>query len=189
MGGLDASTTKVVYLASAELYDPTTGKFSPTGSMAHGRGALTATLLLDGRVLIAGGYGKLDEVYEPATGKFAATGSMVVARGYHTATLLHDGRVLIAGGEDFTFLSEAELFDPTTGKFSRTGSLEGCHPGNAADHSFGLRRTRRRGGPDRGPFSRRLNCTTRRAAGSLRSVPWPTLATATTRHRCPTGAS
>jgi hypothetical protein len=127
----DATTSKA--LASAELYDPKTGTFGPTGSMAVARALHHAVLLKDGRVLVEGGWSASGdtaaaELYDPATGTFSPAGSMPEARIYDTATLLPNGRVLIAGGTgaggvDPSVPATAELYDPATGAFSETGSM------------------------------------------------------------------
>ncbi len=125
-------------VATAELFDPKTGTFSVTGSMGVPRVNQTATLLADGRVLIAGGYFNSEalasaELYDPKTGTFSPTGSMSVPRGQHTATLLADGRVLIAGGDDAAHASAtAEIFDPKTGTFSATGPMTTARTGASA---------------------------------------------------------
>jgi len=98
------------------------GAFAPTGNMTMPRGGHSATLLLSGKVLIAGGGSASAELYDPSTGIFTATGSMLTARGWHTATLLYDGRVLVAGTDN-----TPELYDPATGTFAATGAYAGTY--------------------------------------------------------------
>src|SRR2546427_4320931 len=96
----------------------TAGTFVATGNMIGARCCHTATLLADGRVLIAGGFRvsvlASAELYDPATGSVTATGSMITARSDHRATLLPDGKVLIAYGSDQkgNGLISPELYDP-----------------------------------------------------------------------------
>jgi hypothetical protein len=107
-----------------------TGSIHPISSMLVDRAAHTATLLLNGKVLITGGFGQGDngyrknaELYDPTANQFSPTGEMSVARCCHSATLLPDGKILIAGGFNGQYLDNAELYDPATGTFSLTGRL------------------------------------------------------------------
>jgi large repetitive protein len=124
-------------VAGAELYDPSTGTFTATGNTATWS-AHSATLLADGRVLIAGGYGiggalsRRAELYDPDTGTFTGTGEMTTARLGFGATRLMNGKVLFLGGEAARppFLADltAELYDPATGAFTPTGTFVGAGP-------------------------------------------------------------
>ncbi len=112
--------------ATAQTQSP--GTFAATGSMVTARAGHSATLLLNGRVLIAGGDQTAfpisqpitAELYDPAAGAFTATGKMTTSRTRHTATLLADGRVLIAGGSPDL---SAEIYDPSRGTFEATGNM------------------------------------------------------------------
>lgn len=120
-GGVIPSGISWQGLQEAEIYDPTSGAFTTVANMNVVRAFHTATLLANGKVLVAGGGyptgGNTAEVFDPATGLFTSTGTMSVARSNHTATLLANGKVLIAGG------GTADLYDPATGLFTPTGPM------------------------------------------------------------------
>ncbi len=123
LGGVTG--TALAETSSAEIYDPVTDSFSTLSvTMTRARAFHTATLLGDGRVLVAGGTvpgsggafsSRTAEIYDPAAGTFTALPDMAAYRAGHTATLLGDGCVLLAGGHgtDRTL----EIFDPRTDTF------------------------------------------------------------------------
>lgn len=157
-GGL-ADVYKSTILDTAQLFDPVTETFTPTGHMAVPRWRHSMTTLTDGRVLVAGGEGRADdsqpsgdpippyyrsdaEIYDPKTGKFIPTGAMSQVRGQTVAVPLPDGRVVVlprwgtfsgtpvevSGAPtryDPSSPVPVEIYDPTTGTFAPGGTTSG----------------------------------------------------------------
>ena len=130
-GGIRCDEPEREAIKAAEIYDPS-GQFGRVGAMSVARVCHSATVMKNGKVLIAGGASALSngvalesaEIFDPSKSSFSQTGSMTKARACPTATLRNDGTVLIAGGQSQNGiappvdLTDSEIYDPTTGKFT-----------------------------------------------------------------------
>lgn len=158
IGGYTAHSTETeaelseVPVASAEIFDPAGGGGGGTwrevGGLIEGRAEHTATLLEDGRVLVAGGRtaasrtsgalyaSRSAEIYLPGDERFTPTRPLEEERARHTATRLRDGRVLAAGGLSSGILriSSVEIYDPAAGRWSPASDMGGAR----SAHDTGL---------------------------------------------------
>ncbi|MFP2960314.1 kelch repeat-containing protein [Myxococcus sp. 1LA] len=118
-------------VASAELYDPATGTWSPAGNMSSARGSHTLTRLPSGRVVAIGGSpnqaGTSEvrhvDIYDPATNTWSSAAPLTFARARHTATLLPSGKVLVIGGAASAVNNIPELYDPATNTWVPVASM------------------------------------------------------------------
>ena len=137
---------------STEIYDPSSGKWSPTGPLNIKRYGHTATRLATGAVLVLGGTGTWTsssmtplasaERYDPPTGVWTTVTPMNTARSGHTATMLSSGKILLAAGISRKGVmpyctNSAELYDPKAGKWATTGDLLYLHCGQDTGQTRG----------------------------------------------------
>ena len=117
------------YLSTAELYDPSSNTWSNAKEMKNTRSAHTASLLNDGRVLVAAGswpWTTTSEIYDATTNTWVSTKPLVTARDRHAAAVLPSGKVVVVGGlagGAGSELASTEVFDPVLGEWSSGGLL------------------------------------------------------------------
>jgi hypothetical protein len=131
-----AASWLAIHWPTRDVKADSVGRIVPTGDTLEPRFDHTATLLSNGKVLIAAGMARngttepTAELYDPENGRFTFAGKLTSPRGWgSTATLLRDGKVLIAGGatgswcSDTCYLATAELYDPAVNTFTRIGDM------------------------------------------------------------------
>jgi N-acetylneuraminic acid mutarotase len=135
VGGFHYDGPPAASVSSAELYDPQTNIWSSAGNLLEGRENHSATLLPDGRVLVAGGDDVLafslasSEIYDPTAATWVnapPVDGLTTPRRYHAATLLPNGRLLVTGGEYWganAALNTSELYNPATNLWTNAGNL------------------------------------------------------------------
>lgn len=115
-----------------EIYDYNANQWSNGGNLNIARQNHTATLLLNGTILVTGGYTGSDvtascEIYDPTTGTCTNAAPLFLARHDHSAILLNDGRVLVVGGRDggsgSNYFNECEIYDPTSNTWTVIGNM------------------------------------------------------------------
>ena len=134
-------------LATCELYDPSTNSWSTVGSLAYGRGGHTATLLFNGKVLVAGGAGGIPsstlsslsalvqaEIFDPSTNSWSSAGSLIWGREFHTMSTMGNGNVIVSGGISVTgqTLSETEIYDVASNSWGFGPSMNFAHENHRA---------------------------------------------------------
>ena len=136
-GGVGSGTPNNVVLKSAELYDPESGTFTPTGDMVTARNSPLLTTLPNGKVLVSNGHDSATasvgtpiqtiEIYDPATGIFTDAGNTLVARYGNRVTRLDNGKTIFVGGQTTAdppvVTDSTELYNHVTGTFSAADSL------------------------------------------------------------------
>jgi hypothetical protein len=174
-------------LASAELFDPHTLKFTKTGSMAEARAGHSAVRLVNGTVLIIGGGGPKGalgtcEIYDPAARKFLPTASLHNPRVGATATRLQDNRVLVVGGDglDGQSMADAEIYNrnATFTFVAAMSTPRSFHSATLLPHEFVLIT----GGTGSTGTSEALGSAELYAAEVNRFLPLPNMSVARNRH-------
>ena len=150
-GGDDGSGRLEAITDTAELYDPSTGRWEPAEVLGRQRTQHAALLLNDGRVLLVGGAGVLQagiqeqqlerplietDLFDPASETWSFSGDISTPRDHIAATMLSDGSVLVVGGNDgkgtdTSVLASGEVFDPATGQWSAAGSMSQPRQGHS----------------------------------------------------------
>jgi hypothetical protein len=141
-GVVAPSPTASATAPNPSAFPRSTGVWIATGTMGTPRRGHTAVRLLDGRVLVAGGYPGDEpddavtsaELYDPESGTWSATGNMLRPHAGFAATLLRDGKVLVGDVDDPAADSPifgAEVYDPSSGTWTVTGKMVTPHIGSA----------------------------------------------------------